>query len=195
MSTATLPKIGATGFAVRDFARPPEPSSIPFDMPPIYPGQIVNFYPNCNPSVAPVPAAVIQVQSRRVTVASLANRLPITDGWVRHAADPLTIKKEERENGCWDYTARDRELFSMMLAMQHMQQCLAVIARELQIELPMPGERDQDAPLPEAPRVELTPEEAKAQQAALLEAMEDEAGELGIEEAPVPREERVRRSR
>jgi hypothetical protein len=198
MSTAMLPKIGDTGFAVQDFARPPEPASIPFTMPPVSPGQIVLFYPNCNPGVAPVPCAVIEVQPRRITVASLANRLPVTDGWVRHAGDPLTIKKEERENGCWNYVARDRELFSMMQAMRHLQQCILAIAKELDVALPAP---EASAELPSAQpqrRQDPTPpgmtaEEAKAAQQALLDQLDNEPiQELETENEPLAPGERVR---
>lgn len=199
MSTAMLPRIGSTGFAAQDFAKPPDPSSIPFTMPPVSPGMSVLYYPNCNSSLPPVPANVISVESRRIFLSSQANGQPITDAGVRHAGDPLTMKDVERKVGCWDYTPRDKEIASLIHAVQHLQKCVVTMADSMGIDLPpaeKPGRVDFSMPGAEkAPPDKRSREEVQAAQAELDAALDQEIEELSTDNEPLPPGERVRMSR
>lgn len=87
-----------------------------FQMPKIEPGMTVVYYqPYQLDAAKPTIGFVVEVSQRNIRVYVPVNGL-IRDG-VRHIDDPrLRINADHRENGAWDYTARDLELNALLKA-------------------------------------------------------------------------------
>lgn len=203
------PKItGSSGFATRDFAAAPALGSLDFPEEHIAKmvgvGHRVLWYANCNPSSKPIAVDVVAVGHRYVTLGSW-QQFNGADRNVRFRGDPLCLNPAERVNGCWDFTAEwyqqrqlEEELQQARAALKnalgmigHYAACVKQLAAKLGEELPEFAGAVEEAPAAEPEKPELTEAELRKQQADLMAALGQDAGELETENVSLPASERV----
>lgn len=152
----------ASGFASVDIKPVPLPNQIPYDMPKVHVGQLVNWFAGCSPSSPPEPCIVKRFTHRTVLLVAVDRNSIVSNYGVYHAGDPAVQNPHIRVNGCWDYTPWDKELRDRI---ERLERGVGQLRTELGIVDP------------DAPEVVVETEEERARKAAeLAEALEQDAG-------------------
>lgn len=156
-----------SGFATVDIKPVPLPNHLPYDMPDVHVGQLVNWFAGCSPSSHPEPCIVKRVAHRTVLLTAVDKNAIVPHYAIHHAGDPAVQNPNIRLNGCWDRTTWDKEIYDRL---DRTERAVAQIRAEL-------GIVDPDAP---AVVVE-SDEERERKAAELAKALEQDADLLEVE--------------